>query len=142
MSPQANATALDGRDFQNEGPGKKLLLDAILLGLTIFVWSLFGILTREAHSLATFWPANAFLLGMLIRFPMLASRYAWPAAFVGYIAADFLTGGSVQSTVLLTLGNLVGVATGYALLSRMSEDDRRLRHPRSVLFLALALAGA
>lgn len=142
MLRRLNVTARYGEVPENDGSGKKVLLDPVLLGLAIFVWSLFGILTREPQSLATFWPANAFLLGMLIRFPLLANRYAWPAAFLGYIAADFLTGGSVQKTVLLALGNLAGVSTGYLLLSRMSEDDRRLRHPQSVLFLALVLTGA
>lgn len=131
-----------GQGFKDRNPDRVPAIDAVLLGLSVFVWALFGIMTRESQSLASFWPANAFLLGMLIRFPALANGYAWPAAFLGYIAADFLSGGSVQMTVLLTLGNMLGVVTGYALLSRMSEDDRRLRHPRSVLFLALVLAAA
>ncbi len=105
-----------GQGFKDRNPDRVPAIDAVLLGLSVFVWALFGIMTRESQSLASFWPANAFLLGMLIRFPALANGYAWPAAFLGYIAADFLSGGSVQMTVLLTLGNMLGVVTGYALL--------------------------
>ena len=120
----------------------RAILDAVLLGLSIFLWALFGIYTREAGTLASLWPANAFLLAMLVRFPSLATRYAFPAALLGYFAADLLTGGTLLSTTILTLANLAGVALGYFLLSRMQEDDRHLRRPQSVLLLMLILAAS
>lgn len=120
----------------------RAILDAVLLGLSIFLWALFGIYTREAGTLASLWPANAFLLAMLVRFPSLATRYAFPAALLGYFAADLLTGGTLLSTTILTLANLAGVALGYFLLSRIQEDDRHLRRPQSVLLLMLILAAS
>lgn len=127
-----------GSNFENRGEAT----GAFLLGLAIFGWALFGIFTRQSGTLAAFWPANAFLLAMLIRFPGLVSRYAWPAAFLGYVAADILTGSTLRNATLLTLTNLGGVTAGYLLLQRLNEDDRRLQRPLSVLFVVLVLATA
>ncbi|MBX3529318.1 MAG: hypothetical protein KF849_01845 [Rhizobiaceae bacterium] len=45
--------------------------------------SLFGITTRPAGFLAAIWPANAILLGIMLRWPSLASVQNWIGAFLG-----------------------------------------------------------
>ncbi|MES2789587.1 MAG: diguanylate cyclase [Planctomycetota bacterium] len=105
------------------------------LGGLVFAASLFGILTRPVGFLAAFWPANAILLGVMVRYPVLASAWGWIAAIVGYLAADFLTGGGVLMTLWLTTGNLAGAATGVFLFLRLTDEDRHLRRPLSVLYL-------
>ncbi len=40
-----------------------------LLGLVVFLACIFGILTRPTGFLAAVWPANAILLGLLVRVP-------------------------------------------------------------------------
>lgn len=101
----------------------------------VLISSLFGILTRPVGFLASFWPANAVLLGLFVRCPSFSSPPGWIAATVAYFAADLMTGGHIVLTAWLTAANLAGVATGVALFRLVSEDDRRLRRPLSVLFL-------
>ncbi|MCK0198449.1 diguanylate cyclase [Ancylobacter sp. 6x-1] len=115
---------------------------AALLGLAVFVWALLGIITRPGGHLAAFWPANALMLGALVRFPRLVSRPSWLTAAVGYIAADLITGNTFTMTMLLTAANLSGVAMGYLAFGLVERDDRRLARPNAVLAVALVSAAA
>ncbi|MBB6306497.1 GGDEF domain-containing protein [Xanthobacter tagetidis] len=108
---------------------------AAILFAVVFGASLFGILTRTSGFLAAFWPANALLLGLLVRFPRLDTVGGWIGALLGYLAADLLAGGDLVKTVWLTVANLSGVAVGVTLFGMLNEEDRRLRRPLSVLFL-------
>jgi len=107
----------------------------------VFAASLFGILTRPVGFLAAFWPANAVLLGLMVRYPQLATPSGWLAATAGYLAADLVTGGGLLVTVWLTAGNLAGAMTGVFLFGRLNPDDRHLRRPLSMLYL-FAICGA
>jgi len=113
---------------------------AIVFGVVIAA-ALFGILTRPMGFLAAFWPANAILLGMMVRRPSLATPLNWAAAFAGYMAADLITGGDPWVTLWLTAANMAGAATGFMLFNLLSEDDRRLQRQLSVLYL-LAISAA
>ncbi|MBT1157629.1 diguanylate cyclase [Aminobacter anthyllidis] len=106
-----------------------------IVGGVIFAAALFGILTRPVGFLASFWPANAILLGMMVRNPRYARPEAWAAAFLGYIAADLVTGGSWHITLWLTIANMAGSVTGYFCFQFVTDKDRRLRHAISVLYL-------
>jgi hypothetical protein len=115
----------------------------LLVGLWILAWALFGNFVRPVGHLAALWPANAMLLGILIRFPATANRYSWIAATIGFVLADTLHGGWQPVTLALTAGNLASVVPAYLLLRLLPLDDQRLRHPRSALFLVcIAAAGA
>jgi hypothetical protein len=93
--------------------------------------------------LAALWPANAILLGLMVRNPTMASVWGWLGAFIGYIAADLVTGGELGITLWLTLANMVGAFSGYLLFQLLSEGDKRLRRPQSVLYLfAICCAAA
>ena len=117
--------------------------DAGMAGALVFIACLLGIWSRPLGGfLAAFWPANALLLGMLVRYPGLATRSAWVAAVVGYLAADLVTGSTVLATLLLTAANLAGVCVGYALYARVDLDHRRLRQPLSVLYMVVIAAAA
>ncbi|MES2696700.1 MAG: ATP-binding protein, partial [Verrucomicrobiota bacterium] len=52
-----------------------------------------------------------------------------------YIAADLATGSQLHVALWLTAGNLVCAGVGYFLFRRLSEEDRQLRRPLSVLYL-------
>ena len=104
---------------------------------------LIGVITRPTGLLASFWPANAILLGMMVGNRRYASVWGWLGAAAGYCAADLATGASVPSTVLLNGTNLVGVATGYLLFRRFDAEETRLMRPRSILIMvAIALAAS
>lgn len=115
---------------------RNALRTALIVGAVVLLASLFGILTRPSGNLAAFWPANALLLGLLVRAPRLATPTGWIAALVGYIAADYFTGSeSLLKTLLLTGGNMVSVVTGYLMYSRYDESIRSLKRSRSILIM-------
>lgn len=108
---------------------------ALIVGGTIFAASLLGIFTRPVGFLAAVWPANAILLGLMVRNPAYATASGWLAAFAGYIAADFVTGSDLRTNLWLSSANMAGAMAGFALFSLLSEDIRRLRRSISVLYL-------
>lgn len=108
----------------------------LLTAAAVLLASLFGVWTRLAGQLAVFWPANALLLGLLLRFPRLDTPAGWLGAAAGYLISGWIAGDGAQALVLLTVGNFVSVVTGYLLLARLSPDDRRLTGPVSVLLVA------
>ncbi|WP_082629163.1 GGDEF domain-containing protein [Pseudomonas sp. TTU2014-080ASC] len=108
---------------------------ALIVAAVVFSASLFGILTRPFDFLAAFWPANAILLGLMVRCPNMATPTGWLAALVGYLSADFLTGGGLEMTLWMTAANMSGVLTGCYLFSRLDPADRKLLRPQSVLYM-------
>lgn len=122
--------------------GHALPPDAALVFALVFGACLFGIGTRPAGFLAAVWPANALLLGLFVRHRQFATPMGWAAALAAYVMADVVTGSTLRQTLILTCGNLVPVAVGYALYMRVQEDDRRLKRPFSVLYLTLISAAA
>lgn len=113
----------------------RVAYDGLLVAGVIFCAALFGILTRPIGFLAAFWPANAILLGIMIRSPRLASLSGWSGAFAGYVAADLVTGGSLGLTLWMTCANMTEAAIGYLLFRRLPEDHQRLRWPQSIMLL-------
>ncbi len=111
------------------------LQSSLLLACVVLLASLFGIWTRLAGQLAVFWPANALLLGLLLRFPRLDTPSGWIGAAMGYLLGGWLVGDSIPVLVMLTVGNFVSVIAGYVLMMRLSPDDRRLCGPGSVLLV-------
>jgi len=115
----------------------------LLVAMIVLTASLSGIFTRGFGFLPAFWPANAVLMGMFLRYPRLATPAGWLAAFLGYVAADLLTGGHLDVALWLTAANLANVATCCFLFRRLPEEDRLLRRPPSVLYLfGIASLGA
>ncbi|WP_454256962.1 diguanylate cyclase [Pseudoxanthomonas mexicana] len=132
------------QDFRasTRATARQLLLQALLVAGVVFLASGLGILTRPESQLATFWPTNALLLGLFARRPALASPAGWAAAALGYVAADLLTGTSLPTTLRLTAANLAGVLAGYLVFRHLREEDRRLMHPLSMLWVLAASAAA
>lgn len=120
---------------------------ALMVGVTMFFAALFGILTREPGFLAAFWPANALMLGLMIRWPWLGGPMGWLGGIAGFLAADLATGSDPATSLLLTAANLSGICTGYLAARHLDIADRSLRRPSSVIrmilviFLAAAAAG-
>lgn len=117
-------------------------LPGLVLFLVVLVACVIGIVTRPLGSLAALWPANALLLGLLVRYPRLSSPAGWTGAIIGYYVADLAAGGALLATTILTAGNLAGVVTGHLLFLRLGESQRRLEQPLSILQLTLIAAAA
>ncbi|RYY28348.1 MAG: sensor domain-containing diguanylate cyclase [Sphingomonadales bacterium] len=127
------AIAVNNRDI---GP---LPVHGILVGSGVFALCLIGILSRPHFDLATFWPANAFMLGMLVRFPKMAGPSAWISCAVGFFMADALTGADPVTNFILNGGNLTGIAAGYWLLASLPPEDRMLQRPAAIFYLLRAV---
>lgn len=112
------------------------------LSLLIFAACLVGIFARPIGFLSVFWPANALLLGLLVRYPRLARPPAWVAAAVGYVAADLVTGSTWSMALWLNGANLLGATAGWLVLRRLDERIRRLQRTISALYLLLAALAA
>ena len=67
---------------------RETIFNAVGVGFVVLAGALFGIFTRPVGFLATFWPINALLLGLMIRAPRLARPFCWLAAFAGFMLAD------------------------------------------------------
>lgn len=109
----------------------------IVVFLAVFVSCLFGIWSRASLPLASFWTANAVLLGLFVRWPSLRHWLSWTAAVVAYLLADLLTGSELEVTVAFTVANLMGPIVGLAIYQRLPENDRRLKTPDSIMKLVL-----
>lgn len=123
-------------------PAVLVLRRMALLAAVTFGAALFGHLTRPVGFLASFWLANALLIGILVRAPRLATPSGWLAIAAGYLAADLAMGGGPLLTLWLTAANLAGVVAGFILFQRIDPTDRRLERPQSLLFLLLISTAA
>lgn len=110
----------------------------LMLGLVVFLACLLGIAARFDNALASIWPANALMVGILLRVPGSATWAGWLCAGIAYLAADLLTGSDLPKAVLLNSANLIGVAVTYLVYTRLPNEMIHIRHPMSVLYLALA----
>lgn len=115
------------------------LKDALIIGLAVFACSILGMLAAPPQVLAAFWPANAVLVGMLLRGKRPPRLPHWLAAASAYMLSDLYMQHSWSKSAMLTCTNLMGVAVCYLLLSRMSAQYQGLRHPRSMLRFVLVV---
>ncbi len=120
----------------------RLVLGAAVLGAVVFAAALFGNYARPVGHLSAFWPANALLLGLMLRCPSMATPLGVFAAAAAYVGADLWAGGALPVTLLLSAANLAGAVVGYTVFSRFHDDDRHLRRPISVSYLALGACSA
>ncbi|WP_082092520.1 PAS domain-containing protein [Devosia epidermidihirudinis] len=114
----------------------------ILVGLVVGTLCLLGILTRPVGLLAMIWPANAVMLGLLIRFPGLNRASVWAAAMAAYVIADLLLGTSLEKAFLLNAANLCGVGAGYLVWRLLPPNKLSMREPVSALYLIVVATAA
>ncbi len=113
------------------------LIAAAVVGGAVLAASLLGILSRPIGQLASFWPTNALLLGLMLRDRQFTQPLCWVAALIGYLAADLITGSTLQRSALLTMGNFAGVIGGIVAWRFVAEENRSLGTPLAVLYLLL-----
>lgn len=118
-------------------------MNFILLFGLVLAASLVGIATRPTGDLALIWPANAILLGVLVRFPRLRGLSGILGAALGYMAADLGSGGDPIRSLWLASGNLAGVACGYLLYRKIEPGNQLLEEPTAVpLLIAVSVAAS
>lgn len=111
----------------------------VIVCIVVFLACISGIMTRPMGFLAAFWPANAVLLGVMVRWPSMACLGGWFGAVAGYLGADLLSGHSLALTVWLTAANLSGAVAGTLMFRRLSYEDMQLKDPLSVLYIFFIL---
>ncbi|OZE99921.1 GGDEF domain-containing protein [Rhodococcoides fascians] len=112
---------------------------AALIGAVVFLACLFGIATRLPGTLAVFWPANAVLLGILLRSPRSATPATWVGASLGYFAADTVTGTPLFSNVAFNLCNIAGVAAGFMIFRFIGQQRPWLTRVQSLALVAAVI---
>ncbi|NIF27102.1 diguanylate cyclase [Pantoea sp. Tr-811] len=114
-------------------PAQSRLLPYLLLFILTFTLTLGGILARPIESLSLFWPVNAVLAGVLLRYPRQASLTGFSLVWLAMVAADLACGSAWAPALWFNLCNLGVVVTVWLLLSRLPRIHRRMRTPHGVL---------
>lgn len=107
----------------------------LLIGLGVLLACLAGIAMRPTGFFSCFWPANALLVGVLVRLRLVRRPAVWAGAFAGYVAADLINGSTWTLATWLTGANLAGVLMAALLLRRLAAPVRQLRCQLSALHL-------
>lgn len=108
--------------------------------------SWFGILTRPLSYSAFFWPANAILLGMFMRYPHMCHPATLFGAFAGFMLADFTTGTYVVLSLVMTSANLISVLSCFYicnyLISMIKKEELENSTQASYPYLISTLSGS
>jgi len=107
----------------------------LLFAAVIFFCCILGIATRHLTFLASFWPANSILLGLLIRFPQTRHPISFIGAIVGYLLADSSQDTPFLLNLCLTFANVLYVITTLVLYIRFNALIRSMHHGYFYLFL-------
>jgi diguanylate cyclase (GGDEF)-like protein len=126
-----------------QSPDTTKLQPALTVFMLVFTTCIFGIESRPIGFLAAFWPSNAVLLAVFVRYPELVSRLGWVMAILGYLTADLITGSPLDKALLLNGANIAGVVVGYQLFKLVPPQVKTLeRTSASVYLFAICLASA
>ena len=112
------------------------------LVICIVLACLVGIFSRPIGYLASLWPANAIMLGILLRNPALGKApLTWLLALAAYILTDLAHGATVFLALTLNIANVVGVLCAWLYLHRQSHEILTFQRQRSVgvLFIGCML---
>ena len=109
----------------------------LLIALVVFVCCLLGIFTRPIAYFAYFWPANAVLIGLFLRFPQLKNLGGWVGAFLGYMCADLITGSHFELTLAMTLTNLITASVSLFFIHYLKVDYHADNKGLNFLYLFL-----
>ncbi|WP_300181489.1 HWE histidine kinase domain-containing protein [Bradyrhizobium sp.] len=111
----------------------------LLFGGAYSVLCIFGVRTANDNVLSLIWPANPFMLGMLVRFPFLARPLGWVACAAGFAIAIPIMGCGLATAAGLATYNFGVVVIGYVLLYGVDQVDQRLKRLTSVFYLLFAV---
>lgn len=117
-------------------PGQQAALTGLGLFALIYLMAMLGISTRRYDMLATFWPADAVLLGLLLRRRDWGAHPAyWVAGALAYLLAELSNQTPVLISMLLAMANMLSAGLAYRLMTRSPYIDLSLRRPQAILTL-------
>lgn len=132
-APPWTARPLAGRGPMVDAVRAMLLVCAVVGG-----GAALGLITRHAFSVA-FWPANAILVGTMLRAPHLHRPAGWFGAGAGFVLADLLFGQSPALSGWFAAANVSGTFVAVLALRRLASRDLRLRRVHSVMRISVGL---
>jgi len=97
----------------------------ILLFFITLCMAMLGLYCRTNAALSLFWPCNAMLLGMLVRFPQFSSALTFAAVYAGLVTADIAFGTPVAASMGMDAANLSFIVTGLGVLLSGNSSSRR-----------------
>lgn len=116
---------------------------AIILFTLAMLLSTVGLESRDIASLSLFWPCNAVLLGLLIRFTSLDKPGNLLVLFFGMLCADLRYGTDLMIALGLNAANIVFIATArWVLLTRHFNRTRPRRLQALLHLFPASLCGA
>lgn len=134
-------TPVVGGSLRTAGPNRVRLL--FLVAIVICCAALAGVYSRPLGFLATFWPANAILAGLLVRAPQSNRLAVLVGALLGYQAAGFIAGDQAWLALQMTAANMVGAVTFAFVFCSLEAQDRDLTRARAVFsFVGSAVVAA
>ncbi|NMM44495.1 hypothetical protein HH303_08390 [Rhodospirillaceae bacterium KN72] len=147
-APIADAAPDDGLVCHSALPGaapllKRRLIGGLIVFAAVLAAALFGIETRPAGFFASFWPANAVALGLMLRYRRILAHWGgWVGMIAAFFAADLLTGSTLFKTAYLTMANLAGIVAGFLLFSRLDAARLNFRHSATMIWFSVYLFAA
>ena len=120
-------------------PQPSLWRDQAWIAGCVFAACLLGIFSRPLGYLSAFWPANALLVGLLLRHPLVARLPStWLLCWLAFVGADLLTHSSWFVSLSLNSANLFGIGMAWWFLRRYPPDVLRFNRQRSVHVLLIS----
>lgn len=111
-----------------------------IVGIVIALCAFAGIFGRPHAFLAIFWPANAILLGIFLRFNSLNTIGGWFGAFCGFMFADLATNNHFFITLFLTFANLLHALVTLTLIRIFKLDYKEFNKGLTFIYLFLLSA--
>lgn len=115
----------------------------VLIAIVICAAALAGVYSRPMGFLATFWPANSILAGLLVRARQSNRLLVLVGALIGYEVTGFIAGDPFWLGLQMTAANMVGAVTFAFVFCSLETRDRDLTRARAVLsFIGSAIIAA
>lgn len=118
------------------------LLEAAAIAAFVFAACMAGIHSRLLFSLGSVWPANALLFSLVVLRPGSNRPPTWILSAAAYVLADLTSGSALFNNLVLNGANLVGVATGVMVATRLPSDTLTLKRPHDPVLVVLVMAVA
>jgi hypothetical protein len=129
-----------------------VLLEGIILFVVTFYLSHVGALSRSYESLSLFWPVNAVLAGLMVRYTILDRKTHLIFIFLAMVCMDTLSGNGLWDAMNINLANIIFIALACYLIKsdvlfswyknymRHRILSRRLINTLPACFIACALS--
>ncbi len=117
------------------------LAESLVIGLLVLGACILGIHTRLVFSLASIWPANAMLLGILLLRPQANRPLTWLASAAAFLLADAMSGSELFKSVLLNGSNLATAAFGLITARLIGCREVSGNRPRDAMAVVVVLVG-